>query len=110
MEPLLGELHVLGSTYNHSSNALNEVQVLGFFFWVLVKYSLGLSYDIFGPRVSAAMGALFAALGTLCMAIAISNANLNWMLFFAYPMASIGGSMNSMAILGFQWLMPKGRT
>lgn len=107
IEPLLGELGVLGSTYNHSSSALNEVQVVGFSFGSLLSIPLGLSYDIFGPRASAAMGAVIAALGTFCMAIAISNTNHNWMLFFAYPMASLGGSMNSMAILGFQWLMPQ---
>ena len=107
IEPLLGELHVLNSTYNHSSSALNEVQVIGFSFGSLLSIPLGLSYDIFGPRASAAMGALFAALGTLCMAIAISNAKFNWILFIAYPMASLGGSMNSMAILGYQWLMPQ---
>ena len=80
IEPLLGELHVLGSTYNHSSSALNEVQVIGFSFGSLLSIPLGLSYDIFGPRASAAMGALFAALGTLCMAITISNAKFNWIL------------------------------
>jgi nitrate/nitrite transporter NarK len=107
IEPLLGELHVLGSTFNHSSVQLNEVQTLGFSFGSLLSIPLGLAYDVFGPGLTAAGGAFTASVGTLSMALAISNTRYNWILFWAYPLATIGGSMNSMAILGWQWLMPE---
>eukprot|EP00943_MAST-04B_sp_MAST-4B-sp1_P002154 g2154.t1 len=107
IEPLLGKLHVLGSTFNHSSAQLNEVQTLGFSFGSLLSIPLGLAYDVFGPGLTAAGGAFAASVGTFSMALAISNTRYNWMLFLAYPLATIGGSMNSMAILGWQWLMPE---
>ena len=107
IEPLLGELHVLGSTYNHSSTGLNQVQTLGFSFGSLLSIPLGVAYDVLGPGTTAAGGAVSAAIGTLSMAFAISNTKYNWILYFAYPLATIGGSMNSMAILGWQWLMPE---
>ena len=106
LEPLLGDLHVLGSTPNHASAALNEVQVMGFSFGSLFSIPLGLIYDIYGPRALSTGGALAASAGSVFMALAISQKKYNWILFWAYPLTSVGGSMSSMSILGWQWMLP----
>lgn len=108
LEPLLVDLNVFHSnaTSNFTSPKLAEVQTYAWSSALLLSIPIGLVYDSLGPAKTSALGAFLAAAGIAGMAFAIRQVRHNWVLFFAYPAAMVGGSMNSYAIIGWQWLLP----
>jgi len=107
LEPLLGEEHVLGSTKGYATESLNNVQILAFSIISLLSIPYGVFYDVFGPALTGAVGTIIAAVGLYGMGVSIANQELNWLLFWTYPVATAGGAMNSYAILGWLWIYPK---
>lgn len=67
----------------------------------------GWIYDRFGGRAASLGGALMAAVGLLFMSAACYwPASLSWLLFIGYPVAMLGGMINSYGIFAFIWLLP----
>lgn len=109
-EPILGDLGVLGSTRNHSSDAMNEVYNIGQGIVLVFGLPMGLMYDVVGPSMVTAVGGLFSGCGLLGMALSISAPRFNNLLFFTYPLAVAGGGLVSYSIFGFIWLFPSNQT
>ena len=109
-EPILGARGVLGSTANHSSDAMNEVYNIGQGVSLVLGLPMGVLFDVLGPSYVAAVGGVASVVGLASMAVSITKRSLNWMLFWAYPLAVFGGGLTSYSVFGFTWIFPAHQT
>ena len=70
------------------------------------SFFLGIFYDRVGPRTCAVGGALGGGGAMLLMAAAMRTRGLNWVLFLAYPLATILSMLNTMGTFAWLWLLP----
>mmetsp|Transcript_29565 Transcript_29565/g.47591 ORF Transcript_29565/g.47591 Transcript_29565/m.47591 type:complete len:579 (+) Transcript_29565:71-1807(+) len=66
----------------------------------------GIAFDVLGPKAVAVGGAFGAAACLLLMGAAIKIQSLNYLLWFAYPLASLFGFVQSLGSLSWLWLLP----
>jgi MFS family permease len=67
----------------------------------------GWIYDKYGGRAASLGGALAAAAGLVLMSAACYwPAGFSWLLFIGYPLAMLGGQINSYGLFAFIWLLP----
>eukprot|EP00960_Hanusia_phi_P016928 498376-Hanusia_phi.AAC.2 len=67
----------------------------------------GMFFDRYGGALSVFWGAVVTGVGLILMGLAISVEGWNWLLYAAYPITNIGGSMNVYGIYSFLWLFPE---
>ncbi len=109
-EPILGARGVLGSTANHSSDAMNEVYNIGQGVVLVLGLPMGVLFDVLGPSAVAVAGGVASVVGLASMAVSITRRSLNWCLFWAYPLAVFGGGLTSYSVFGFTWILPAHQT
>eukprot|EP00756_Hemistasia_phaeocysticola_P063032 Hpha_TRINITY_DN6501_c0_g1::TRINITY_DN6501_c0_g1_i1::g.45912::m.45912 len=83
-------------------------------FSIAIAVQLGASlpagwiFDRYGGRAASLGGALLASTGLLLMGLATYfPADLAWLLWLAYPVAMLGGQINSFGVFSFLWLLPE---
>jgi MFS family permease len=74
---------------------------------MIASFVAGIAYDRFGPRVMAVGGTLLAAASLIGMSVALSNRNLNGLLFVFYPLATFFGQSNVFGCYAWLWLLPR---
>ena len=105
LEPLLINAGVWKNEGTHSN--LDAVYGLSTAVQLGSSLPAGWIYDRYGGRVAALVGALLAAVGLVIMSVAcFFPAQLSWLMFVGYPLAMLGGGINSYGIFAFMWLMP----
>eukprot|EP01050_Picozoa_sp_SAG11_P021917 SAG11_NODE_4006_length_2110_cov_4.275982_1_plen_329_part_10 len=115
LEPLLIGAGIFNSTeiLNATARVASQQEQLTVCYDVANSLSLctallfGIWYDHYGGQWAAVCGALVAAVGLLLMAAAAFWPLLSSLMYVGYPMASIGGSLNSYGIFVFIWVLPE---
>ena len=106
LEPLLEEEGVFrGARQQASFDAVYSLAMVA-----MLSSSLpsGLLFDKGGGRFCGVLGAAAAAVGLFLMAMAAWwPAEWDWLLYFAYPLATGGGMLNSYCMYSFIWLLPE---
>jgi hypothetical protein len=59
-----------------------------------------------GAKTTSVLGGGIAITGLAGMALAITYPSLNWLLYLAYPCATVGGGLNTYGVYGFLWIYP----
>ncbi|EKX37257.1 hypothetical protein GUITHDRAFT_145099 [Guillardia theta CCMP2712] len=67
----------------------------------------GMFFDRYGGASSVFWGAVVTGVGLMLMALSVSFPGWNWLLYAAYPITNIGGSMNVYGIYSFLWHFPE---
>lgn len=93
---------------------MGQEQMFGAVYSFSIAAQLGVSlpagwlYDRYGGRFCCFWGALVAAVGLLLMAASVFwPVQCWWAMFLGYPIAMIGGQINTYGIFVFIWILPE---
>jgi MFS family permease len=105
LEPLLLDA---GVWENHNPHAkMDAVFGVATAIQLITALPAGWIYDRYGGRAASLGGALMAGVGLVFMSAACYfPAAFSWLLFIGYPLAMLGGTINSYGIFAFMWLLP----
>lgn len=96
-----------GSDSNATIRDLSQAYVIATSVMLISTLPAGLVFDIAGPAACVLIGGGIAAIGISMMALAISRPALNAWLYWAYPVAQVGGNMMGYCLIGWIWLLPE---
>lgn len=68
---------------------------------------VGIIYDSYGPRWCSVVGSLLFSVFSVGIGLSIQYEDLNWMLYFMYPIALLFGFGKNYGAYGYQWLLPE---
>lgn len=108
LEPLLMAEGVFqGSGGDDGEASYEAIYSLGLVVLLATGLPAGLLFDRYGGRALGCGGAVTAAVGLVLMAVAARWPDKwDWLLFVGYPIAMLGGTINTFSLYSFIWLLP----
>lgn len=107
LEPLLEGAGLFAESTSQQSNLSSVYAVATACGYFSTLFS-GLLYDRLGGCAVACVGALIASVGLLLMAVAsYLPSQLSVLMYVGYPIATVGGLLNSYGIFVFMWVFPE---
>ena len=101
LEPILIAEGVFAGPRQKQS--LNQVYSIAVGLAAVACVPAGILFDRLGPRFVGVFGALMTALSMVGVVVALRVPSLNWLLFVAFPSATLFGYMNLWCCYAYLW-------